>query len=98
MSELLAPEACPFCGAEPRTDWGFKCGAGPVGGWNSRSVRCREAEVAKLAAERDQLLARVKRLEEAGCNLARIAKPYSIGNSCLVLAIDDWLKAKEAKP
>jgi hypothetical protein len=49
----MSTETCPFCGAEPRTDWGFKCGSGPLAG--QRSIRCRESEVARLTKERDEL-------------------------------------------
>jgi hypothetical protein len=54
-----------MCGAEPRTDWGFKCGSGPVVAKPDRSIRCRDAEVARLTKERDEARESVKRLEAA---------------------------------
>lgn len=51
---MSALTTCPFCGAQARTDWGFQCGSGPAVAKPERSMRCREAEVARLTKEREE--------------------------------------------
>lgn len=99
-----APEACPFCGAAKRHNAGFLwflCGSMTAPNKEFRRYQtpaCITAERERLTRDRDELRDRVKRLEKAGDHLARIAKPHSVGNSMLALAIHDWGIAKEAKP
>ena len=72
---------CPYCGAseDPKflpkrhTDdaIAYACGAVSDGGralW--RSDECHAAEVARITKERDEALARIKRLEEVGDAMA----------------------------
>jgi hypothetical protein len=55
------------------------------------------ADVARIAKERDDALERIKRLEEAGDEMARwLSSPRNIGGDRLMAA--EWDKAKEAKP
>jgi transposase len=56
-----------------------------------QSPQCVAAEVASLIRERDQLLARVERLEEAGDEMAA----YEFLTDRLA---EKWIEAKEAKP
>ena len=75
---------CPFCGAEPRTDWGFKCGSGPAVAKPERSIRCRELEVIRLTKH-------IERLEAAGDAMAA-------DDSTQPHLIEQWEATKELLP
>jgi len=103
---VTAPITCPFCGAaEDPVICPPKRRLGKVTAYTCRTIHCPEwtraygmqspqcvaAEVASLIRERDQLLARVERLEEAGDEMAA----YEFLTDRLA---EKWIEAKEAKP
>ncbi len=105
MNTKTAPESCPFCGAGKKRHlphiafrW-FECGTMTAPAKTPRrdqTPACADAERERLTqerdearAERDDLLARIKRLEEAGD--AVVSEPCEY-------TFDQWIQAKEDKP
>ena len=88
MNALLAPESCPFCGAGIMlrgSGTTFLCES-----WEHRNGEMDQSREC-LNRQRDQLLDRIKRLEDAGDRLAGTTPPSSDRYMA-------WIKAKEAKP
>ena len=86
MSALLAPESCPFCGAGIMlrgSGTTFLCES-----WEHRNGEMDQSREC-LNRQRDQLLDRIKRLEEAGDALEN--DNYTSDN------LEAWRKAKEVK-
>jgi hypothetical protein len=99
------PEACPFCGAEARTDWGFRCGSGPTVAKPERSIRCRDAERDRLTRDLTAAREQAKKAADEGFEMAlryqaRIKRLE--GHSCdlspaMVQARNDQLNTENTK-
>ena len=102
---------CPFCGAEERRDWGFKCGSGPAVANPERSRRCRESEVTRLMKERDEARAealvhlgnKLQAEDERDAAFARIKRLEEAGDAMAAYEFlpdrlaEKWTEAKEVE-
>jgi hypothetical protein len=108
----MSTPTCPYCNAAEDPNWRgenaawFKCGTMIHRDRPSRADQtnqCVEDEVAMLTDQRDQLLQKVQRLEEAGDVVVAVLRESEDQDFCDWIdkaydAESKWIRAKETKP